>query len=62
MKFRATTFVRTIYVWWKTYRADKDGIINADTPEVEKMCKAYKFECLEDPKEEAQKEETQKKK
>ena len=51
-KYKATTFVRTLYVWWKTYRADKDWIIVADTPEVEKMCKAYKFECVEEPKKE----------
>ena len=48
-KYKATTFVRTLYVWWKTYRADKDWIIVADSPEVEKMCKAYNFTCLDEP-------------
>lgn len=51
-KYKVTTFVRALYVWWKTYNADKDGIIVADTPEVEDRCKAYWFTLVSEPKKE----------
>lgn len=51
-KYKATTFVRTLYVWWKTYRADAEWIIVADTPEVEDKCKAYWFTLVTEPKKE----------
>ena len=37
---------------WKTYRADKNCVIVADTPEIEKIFKAYWFTLITEPKKE----------